>query len=147
MQRHTIYNCSRLFIPLGKRYSSFGNSRNSAIFWLSRFLFFVLLNVAGLFALLTTLVLKSNWLWSLWLWQHNSWCLNCCGGWAVRASGSETSVSSSTPTSAIINDAYTSIIIIIKKKKYLMSQSLNCLLLIKGETVWATLLQSMCKSK
>ena len=36
------------------------------------------------------------------------------GGRVVSASGSETSVSSSTPTSAIIYDAYTSII---KKKK------------------------------
>ena len=39
------------------------------------------------------------------------------GGRVVSASGSETSVSSSMPASAIIYDAYTSIINKIKKKK------------------------------
>ena len=43
-------------------------------------------------------------------WSHG-------GGRVVSASGSETSVSSSTPTSAIIYDAYTSIL-----KKNLKSQ-------------------------
>ena len=45
------------------------------------------------------------------------------GGRVVSASGSETSVSSSTPASAIIYDAYTSII---KKKKLTLSSSLEC---------------------
>ena len=44
------------------------------------------------------------------------------GGRVVSASGSETSVSSSMPTSAIIYDAYTSII---KKKKFKKSTALS----------------------
>ena len=43
----------------------------------------------------------------------------------VSASGSETSVSSSTPTSAIIYDAYT---YIKKKKKKLIEQAINNLI-------------------
>ena len=55
------------------------------------------------------------------------------GGRVVSASGSETSISSSTPASAIIYDAYTSII---NKKKNIPT---NLLWLIIDNEVWQVL--------